>query len=127
MDVDKAGSPVEKLKSLIHRHLEEFQRDQNMAIVYQVETRQKSRIVEDEIKVMSKMYYDLIAEIVEQGQQDGSIRKELSVGLVKRFILGSVDEVINTWLHADDKDDLVSMTDPLVDLIIHGIGFHNSS
>ena len=120
--VDKADTPVEKLHKLINRHLKEFQRDPNMAIVYQVETRQKNRIVEEQIKVMSKMYYDLIAEIIEQGQQDGTIRKELYVGLVKRYILGSVDEVINTWLRSDGKYDLVSMTDPLVDLITHGIG-----
>jgi TetR/AcrR family fatty acid metabolism transcriptional regulator len=95
-----------------------------MAIVYQAETRQKKRIVEEQIKVMAKMYYDLIAEIIELGQQDGSIRKELYVGLVKRSILGSVDEVINTWLHSNSTYDLVSMTEPLVDLFIRGIGMH---
>jgi len=93
-----------------------------MAIVYQTETRRKYRVVESEIKTMSKLYFDLVAEIIEKGQQDGSIRKELYLGIVKRFILGSVDEVINTWLHSDGKYDLVSMADPLVDLIIRGIG-----
>jgi TetR/AcrR family fatty acid metabolism transcriptional regulator len=33
-----------------------------------------------------------------------------------------VDEVINTWVHADENYDLVSMADPLVDLFIKGIG-----
>ena len=93
-----------------------------MAIVYQTETRRKYRVVESEIKTMSKLYFDLVAEIIEKGQQDGSIRKELYLGIVKRFILGSVDEVINTWLHSDGKYDLVSMADPLVDLFIRGIG-----
>ena len=68
------------------------------------------------------MYQDLISEIVELGQQEGSIRKELYVGLVKRFILGAVDEVINTWLHSEKEYDLVSMADPLVDLLVRGIG-----
>jgi TetR/AcrR family fatty acid metabolism transcriptional regulator len=95
-----------------------------MAIVYQAETRHKNRVVEEQIKVMSKLYYDLIAEIIEQGQQDGSIRKELYVGLVKRLMLGSVDEVINTWLHSNSTYDLVSMTEPLVDLFIRGVGVH---
>ena len=61
------------------------------------------------------------AEIVEVGQQEGSIRKDLYVGLVKRFILGGVDEVINTWLHSDGSYDLCSMADPLVDLFMSGI------
>jgi len=68
------------------------------------------------------MYQDLVSEIVELGQQEGSIRKDLYVGLVKRFILGAVDEVINTWLHSEKGYDLVSMADPLVELFVRGIG-----
>jgi TetR/AcrR family fatty acid metabolism transcriptional regulator len=71
---------------------------------------------------MSKLYLDLISTIVEQGQQEGLIRKDLYVGLVKRYIIGGVDEVINTWLHSDGQYDLASMADPLVDLFIRGIG-----
>jgi TetR/AcrR family fatty acid metabolism transcriptional regulator len=63
-----------------------------------------------------------VSEIVETGQQEDSIRKDLYVGLVKRFILGAVDEVINTWLHSKKNYDLVSMADPLVDLFVRGIG-----
>lgn len=124
-EVDKGLSSLDKLRNLIRRHLAEFQSDRDMAIVYQVETHQNSRLAEEQIKEMSKMYQDLIAEIVELGQQEGSIRKDLYVGLVKRFILGAVDEVINTWIHSDGKYDLVSMADPLVDLFIRGIGIPN--
>jgi TetR/AcrR family fatty acid metabolism transcriptional regulator len=42
--------------------------------------------------------------------------------LVKRFIIGAVDEVINTWLHSNGEYDLVSMTEPLVELFMKGIG-----
>jgi TetR/AcrR family fatty acid metabolism transcriptional regulator len=93
-----------------------------MAIVYQVETHQNSRLAEAQIKEMSKMYFDIISEIVEQGQAQGTIRKELYIGLVKRFIIGAVDEVINTWLHSDGNYDLASMAEPLVELFIRGIG-----
>ena len=120
--VDSTDIPVDKLRNLIHRHLSEFQRDRNMAIVYLAETRRKNRVVEKQIRIMSKMYFDLVAEIIEQGQQDGTIRRELYLGLVKRFILGSVDEAVNTWLHSEGQYDLASMTDPLVDLFIRGIG-----
>jgi TetR/AcrR family fatty acid metabolism transcriptional regulator len=87
-----------------------------------VETHQNSRLAETQIREMSQMYRDLISEIVEQGQQEGTIRKDLYVGLVKRFVIGAVDEVINTWLHSNGEYDLVSMADPLVELFIKGIG-----
>ncbi len=121
-EVDRAQNSLDKLRNLIHRHLAEFQRDRDGAVVYQVETHQNSRLAEAQIKEMSQMYRDIISEIVEQGQQEGTIRKDLYVGLVKRFIIGSVDEVINTWLHSDGEYDLVSMAGPLVDLFVRGIG-----
>jgi len=126
-EVNQAESSLDKLRNLIRRHLAEFQRDRDMAILYQVGTHQIERLAEDQIREMSKMYQDLISEIVEAGQQEGSIRKDLYVGLVKRFILGGVDEVINTWLHSEREYDLVSMADPLVELFVRGIGTsHNS-
>jgi len=120
--VNQSDNSQDKLRSLVRRHLTEFQRDRDMAVVYQVETHQNSRLAEAQIREMSQMYQDIVSEIVETGQQEGSIRKDLYVGLVKRFILGAVDEVINTWLHSDKNYDLVSMADPLVDLFVRGIG-----
>ena len=126
-EVDRAEASSDKLRNLVRRHLAEFQRDRDGAIVFQVETHQNSRLAEAQIREMSQMYRDLISEIVEQGQQEGTIRKDLYVGLVKRFIIGAVDEVINTWLHSDGEYDLVSMADPLVELFLKGIGHSDNS
>ena len=126
-EVARADSSLEKLQYLIRRHLEEFQQNPEMAVVYHVETHQNSRLAEPQIREMSQMYRDLISEIVEQGQQEGTIRKDLYVGLVKRFIIGAVDEVINTWLHSNGEYDLVSMADPLVELFLKGIGHSDNS
>jgi len=126
-EVDRAQTSLDKLRNLVRRHLAEFQRDRDGAVVYQVETHQNSRLAEAQIREMSQMYRNLISEIVEQGQQEGTIRKDLYVGLVKRFIIGAVDEVINTWLHSDGEYDLVSMAEPLVELFIEGIGQRDSA
>ncbi len=126
-EVDQANNALDKLRNLIRRHLVEFQVNRDMAVVYQVETHQSSRLAENQIREMAKMYFDIISEIVEQGQVEGTIRKSLYMGLVKRYIIGAVDEVINTWLHAGGEYDLVSMADPLVELLINGIGRKNSA
>ncbi len=126
-EVEKGKTAKDKLNNLIRHHLKVFQRNKDMAVLYQAETHQNNRLAEDQIKELSKMYLDIISEIVEQGQQEGSIRKDLYMSLVKRFIIGSVDEVVNTWLHSDGKYDLVSMADPLVELFIRGIGSKEST
>ena len=120
--VNRANTAEEKLRCLIRVHLKEFQKDRNMAIVYQAETHQNHRRNDENLKEMSKMYRDIIAEVVELGQEEGTIRRDLYLGLVKRFINGAVDEVINSWIHSGGQYDLVTMADPLVDLFIRGIG-----
>ncbi|BBO92376.1 TetR/AcrR family transcriptional regulator [Desulfosarcina ovata] len=120
--VNRSKTAEEKLRCLIRVHLQEFQKDRNMAIVYQAETHQYYRRNDENLKEMSKMYRDIISEVVELGQEEGAIRKDLYMGLVKRFINGAVDEVINSWIHAGGQYDLVTMADPLVDLFISGIG-----
>ncbi|WP_300462268.1 TetR/AcrR family transcriptional regulator [Desulfobacula sp.] len=118
--VEKGRNAEEKLRRLIHCHLEEFQNDKNMAIIFQSEVRYL-RDIEFQIKDISKMYLDLLSDIIEQGQIEGTIRQDLFVGLVKRFILGAVEGVISTWVSADGRYDLVSMADPLVDLYLTGV------
>ena len=121
-EVDKADNALEKLKKLVYHHLLEFEQDRDMAVVYQVETRMKRHLSDDKIKEMSKMYFDLVADIVEQGQRERAIRSDLPVHLVKQYIIGAVDEVITTWLYSARQYELISMAAPLVDLFINGIG-----
>jgi TetR/AcrR family fatty acid metabolism transcriptional regulator len=120
--VDTAKTPAEKLKSLIRSHLEVFQKDRNMAVIYQAETRRVNPLLKDHIREMTKTYLDMIAEIVQQGQSQNTFRKDIPIGLVKHYVLGAVEEVISTWILTGGKHDLKSMADPLVDLIIRGIG-----
>jgi len=121
-EVEKADSTVEKLRNLVQRHLEEFQRDRDMALVYQAVTHEKNQVVQSKVNEITKMYLDIVSQIIEQGQEEGSIRKDLYVSLVKRYILGAVDTVITTWLYSGGKYDLTTMTDPLIDLFFRGIG-----
>jgi TetR/AcrR family fatty acid metabolism transcriptional regulator len=82
-EVEKTDDSIDKLRALIRRHLGEFQRDRNMAVVYQAETHQAFRMAESEIREMSKLYRDIVSEILEQGQAQNRIRKDLYVGLVQ--------------------------------------------
>jgi AcrR family transcriptional regulator len=90
--VDQPETAEDKLRCLIRVHLQEFQKDRNMAIVYQAETHQNRRLGHEQIKEMSKMYRDIISEVVELGQEEGTIRKDLYMGIVKRFIFAEFNK-----------------------------------
>ncbi len=119
-DVAEGDTAEKKLRNLILSHLMAFQNDYNMAVVYQTEAR-KGRHLEKNVDNLTKMYLAIVGDIVEQGQAEGRFRRDLYFSLVKRFILGAVEEVIHTWVNAGGKYDLISMVDPLVDLILNGI------
>lgn len=118
--VDAGEGAEEKLRQLIRCHLREFQNDRDMAVIFQSEVRYRRDIV-PQVKDISKLYLDYLTEIIELGQMEGLLRQDLFMGLVKRFILGAVEGMINTWVAADGKYDLESMADPLVDLYLGGI------
>ncbi|MFP3999584.1 MAG: TetR/AcrR family transcriptional regulator [Desulfobacterales bacterium] len=122
--VERAGDAEEKLKVLISLHLSEFQRDRDMAVVFQREALLARCVDEEVIRHTTRMYMDILEDILRQGQEEGIVSKHLHIGLAKRFILGAVNEVINTWVvtgAAGRDDELVSMAGPLVDLYFRGI------
>ena len=122
--VDEGVTAEAKLRNLIKTHLGEFQTNMDMAIVFQAETRQvrQSEAIRVHVLEIARKYREVIGMIIEDGQREGAMRKDLYLGLVKTYITGAIDEVINSWVLADGKYDLVSMADPLVDLYVKGIG-----
>jgi TetR/AcrR family fatty acid metabolism transcriptional regulator len=125
--VDQADSAEEKLRNLIRLHLSEFQRDRNMAVVFQREALLARYVKDEYIIEVTRMYMDILTEIIRLGQAEGTIRKQLPLGLAKRFILGAVNEVINTWVVTGGEKDMVKMADPLVDFYFDGIGTRSKS
>jgi TetR/AcrR family fatty acid metabolism transcriptional regulator len=120
--VNQGNSAEDKLRNLIRAHLEEFQKDKDMAVLYQQEAHRHRQNVPEHIRDMIRAYLSILTAIIEQGQQEGTIRRNLYAALAKRFVLGAVEETINSWLHSELDYDLTSMADPLVDFFMHGVG-----
>ncbi len=120
--VDQQESAEDKLRALVRTHLTEFQNYRDLAVVFQREALLARQVNEEDIKAITRMYIDILDEIIRLGQKENTIRKTFSRGLAKRFILGAVNEVINTWVVSDGRRDLTEMADPLVDLCFGGIG-----
>lgn len=66
-------------------------------------------------------YLDLLRAIIQEGQDTGVFRRDLSPGLATDLVFGAVDELVNSWLLADDPGDLVRLSAPLMNLLTHGM------
>ena len=109
-----------KLRKLVQLHLFEMQKRPDLAAVFQLELRQSRHFMSAYPKADLKTYFDLIGEIIEEGQQQGLFRKDLYVSAIKRAFFGAMDETVTSWLLAGRNYDLTQMADPLADLFIRG-------
>jgi len=119
--VSREQGAAAKLSKLIELHLYEMQEHQDLATVFQLELRQSRHFMSAYPKVDLKSYFDLIGEILEEGQQHGVFRQDLYLGAVKRALFGALDETVTSWLLAGKSYDLTQMAGPLADLFLRGL------
>ncbi|UCG13776.1 MAG: TetR/AcrR family transcriptional regulator [Deltaproteobacteria bacterium] len=110
-----------KLKKLVHLHLFQMQQHPDLAAVFQLELRQSRHFMSAYPKVDLKSYFGLIGEIIEHGQEQGLLRKDLYLSAVKKALFGAIDETVTSWLLSGRTYDLTHMAGPLADLFIRGL------
>ena len=114
-----------KLRKLVQFHLIEMQEHPDLAAVFQLELRQSRHFMRAYPKVNLKNYFDLIGEIIEEGQQQGLFRKDIYLSAIKKALFGAIDETVTSWLLAGKTYDLTHMAGPLADVFIRGIQEQN--
>ena len=110
-----------KLRKLVELHLFEMQEHPDLAAVFQLELRQSRHFMSSYPKTDLKGYFDLIGQILEEGQQQGLFRKDLYLGAAKKAFFGAIDETVTSWLLAGQDYDLTHMAGPLADLFTRGL------
>jgi TetR/AcrR family fatty acid metabolism transcriptional regulator len=102
-----------------------MQNHPDLAAVFQLELRQSRHFMQAYPKTDLKSYFDLIGEILEEGQQQGLFRKDMYLSAVKKAFFGALDETVTSWLLAGNNYDLTQMADPVADLFLRGLKEEN--
>lgn len=113
--------PAQKLKVMVRLHLETLGRDRSLAQVLQIETRHSRRFMTLLTHGKLGEYLNLLRDIIVEGQEVGSFRRDINPGLATNLVFGAVDELVNSWLLADDPGDLVRHHGPLLKLLSDGL------
>ncbi len=120
-EIEDLDNPVAKLEIMVRLHLQTLARDPSLAQVLQIETRHSRRFMSLLTRGRLGEYLDLLRAIIQEGQDKGVFRRDLSPGLATDLVFGAVDELVNSWLLADDPGDLVRLSAPLMNLLCHGM------
>ncbi len=63
-----------------------------------------------------------VLEIIEEGQEEGVIRKDVNIYMIRHLMLGMLEHIVTRWLLKGEKGDLLVQYNEAVALLIQGIG-----
>ena len=128
------GTPVEKLRRALVLHLELVEQNPQLAEVLTVELRQSTKFLKEYKASKFGEFLKLLAQPIEEGQRDGSIRADLEAPVVARSLFGALDELVLAWVLGSQKRpgvkspskrkgayDLAQVAGQLASLFIQGL------
>jgi TetR/AcrR family transcriptional regulator, fatty acid metabolism regulator protein len=113
------GAPA-RLRAIAVHHLRLFGGNRDLAVVFQVELRHSTRFLERFTASWLQDYFSLLAEVMEQGQRDGSLRSDLPRKVATKAFFGALDEMVTSWILGRKDYDLAQLADPVVELFLNG-------
>jgi len=120
-EIAKSSDPRQQLKNLAQLHLGGLGANRNLAIVFQTELRQSARFLAQFSRHQLKQYFDLVREIVREGQRTGVFRPELSDKIVANCFFGALDEMVTSWILSEHEYSLAGAADAVADVILRGM------
>jgi TetR/AcrR family fatty acid metabolism transcriptional regulator len=119
-DLEPGEPAPARLRAIAERHLGLLGRNRDLAVVFQVELRQSTKFMERFTASWLQDYFALIAEVIEQGQREGTLRADLPVKIATKAFFGVLDEMVTSWILSRKQYDLVALAGPVVDLFLRG-------
>jgi TetR/AcrR family transcriptional regulator, fatty acid metabolism regulator protein len=119
-EIAGARTPRLKLLAIARHHLTALSERRDVAMLFQTELRQStlmSRLSSKELRG----YFELLSEVVEDGQKKGSFRPEIPRSLVVQSFFGALDEMVTSWILSPTRYNLVDLAEPVTDLFLGGL------
>lgn len=120
------GAPA-RLRRVVELHLENLGRNPDLATIFQIELRHSSRFMEIYSRSYLRDYFQMVSDILEAGQAEGTIRKDLDTWFATKCIFGIVDEAATNWVLSEKNYRLHTVADSITDFLERGLGIGESS
>ena len=112
--------PKERLRRIAELHLEKLGADRDLAIVFQVELRGSTKFMEEFSAAGFAEYLDIIHQTIEDGQADGTFRKDLKPIVCAKILYGALDEMVTNWILSKKSYPLAPMADEVLKIFFGG-------
>ena len=113
-----------RLQQFIRLQFERIEENPALATVLLVESRQSTRFHGGAVRDVLRDYADAIEELLARGLSDGTVRPDVDVPLVRRMLIGVLEEVELEWLLSDRSVPLVPTASAVADTLFRGLELH---
>lgn len=110
-----------KIRKFIWYYLYFFKMNPEYARTLMLEMRVSKSFVKTKSYKSFKPFTNQILEIIEEGQREGMIRKDVNIYVLRQLILGILEHIVTRWLLKGEKYDLLEHYHEVSHLVIHGI------
>jgi len=115
------GGAEQKLRRIIQLHLSLVGADQDLAIITQVELRHSLHFMNQLSRSQVGEYLGIIAEVVEQGQQEGIFKAGTDPLFAAKAIFGILDEMATDWVLSRRNVRLETKAEAVAELLLGGL------
>ena len=112
---------VQALHKVVTVYFETLGTNPDLAMFTQVHLRQSNAEMRKQIGDIIRPYYGIIDTIIIMGKESGTFRDILDLRIARRMIFGTMDETITAWILTGAKYDLLSLIEPVRDVMIGGL------
>ncbi len=110
-----------QLRFVIRRHLETFTSDLGLCRVIIREARPDTALYDEAILQLNRRYTGLALSVLEEGVENGSLRKNIVPSVIRDLIYGGIEHAVWRFVFSDGELDVGQLADPLADAILGGI------
>lgn len=119
-ELEKISDPAQRLRRLATLHLQALGANRNVAIVFQMELRQSTRLSEFSHHHLIE-YFSLVRAAIQEGQQSGLFRSDLPDKIAANCFFGALDEMVTSWVLSENDFPLANAADAIIDILLYGM------
>lgn len=109
---------LNKLRKFIWWWLNYIEKHPGYGAIVMLELKTNKNYVSTAAYQAARNFYQIVLDIIKEGQEEGSIKKDLNIYLARSICVGAIEHIIIRWLLKERKYSLIQYADELSDILI---------
>ncbi len=127
LQLEGINGTYNKIAKFVWYYLYFFRNNPEYSRILMLEMRVNKSFVKSKTYRSLRKFTDKVLDILREGQEEGVVRKEIDIYLLRQLLLGILEHMVTRWLLKGESYDLVKHYRDVSELVISGIGCRGST